>query len=589
MASSKTCQNCKENFEIDSEDLQFYKKMEVPAPTFCWRCRLARKLIWRNERSLYKRTCDLCEKGAISMYPETTPFPVYCHDCFLSDRWDPMKYGRDYDFSKPFFLQFKELQNVVPRPALYATQNVYSDYCNYTAHLKNCYWLFGSWFSEDCGYGQSMYESKDCWDCLFIKSCESCFASSDCTKCYRTHFSRNCLECTDSLFLYDCRDCQNCIFSFNLRNKNYYAFNKQVTKEEFERIKKETLSSHESLEKAKKMFNELVAKEAIHKFLTGAKNENVSGEFVYNSKNVLHSYYIHNGENEKYAIRGGKGQKDTMDGFGIHGGEQSYECINIDFSSRALFAVNGENHLDTNYVVDCDSVEHLFGCISLRKKKYCILNKEYTENEFNELKSKIIAQMNEVPYVDQKGRTYRYGEFFPFEISAHSYNETLAQEYVPITEEFARDLGYSWQSVEDKKYENLKSWTDLPPSIEGVSDDVLSEIILCQAWDSDKESAQAHRCTKGFRLIPSELAVYRRFGLPLPRQCANTRNFELSKLRNPVNFYERQCACDYEVHKNSTKHEHHPEGRCSNTFETAYNPDQPEIVYCEVCYTAEVA
>ena len=516
-------------------------------------------------------------------------FPVYCHDCFWSDGWNPLTYGRTYDFSRPFFEQFKELQDTVPRPALYSTQNLYSDYCNYTAHLKNGYWLFGSWFSEDCGYGQSVLKSKNCWDCLFVKNCESCFSSMDCTKCYRTHFSRNCMECSDSLFLYDCRNCQNCIFSFNLRNQNYYAFNKQVTKEEFEKIKKETLASATALEKAKDRFNDLVRKEAIHKFLTGSKNENVSGEFIYNSKNVHRSYYIHNGENEKYAIRGGEGQKDTMDGFGVHAGELSYECNNIDFSSQAFFSVNGENHLDTNYAVDCDSVEHLFGCIAMRKKKYCILNKEYSEQEFAELKSKIIVQMAQVPYTDRQGRIYRYGEFFPFEIAPYSYNETLAQEYLPVTQLRAEELGYVWQITEDKKYDNLKSWKDLPESVDAVSDTILSEAILCKAWDTDKNLAQAHRCTKGFRLIPNELAVYKSFGLPLPRQCANTRNFELAGLRNPVDFYQRQCACDYEVHKNRAQHSHHPTGRCSNEFETSYSPDRPEIVYCEQCYQSEIA
>jgi hypothetical protein len=250
-----------------------------------------------------------------------------------------------------------------------------------------------------------------------------------------------------------------------LRSQNYYAFNKQVTKEEFEKIKKEVLSSQEALEKAKAKFNEMVRTEAIHKFLTGIKNERVSGEFINNSKNVHHSYYINNGENEKYAVRGGKGQKDTMDGFGIHGGELSYECNNIDFSSRALFSVNGEAHVDTNYAVDCDNVEHLFGCIALRKKKYCILNKEYSEQEFADLKSKIIAQMNEMPYTDAKGRVYRYGEFFPFEIAPHSYNETLAQEYLPVTQMQAGEMDYPWQIIEDKKYENLKSWKDLPESV----------------------------------------------------------------------------------------------------------------------------
>lgn len=148
----------------------------------------------------------------------------------------------------------------------------------------------------------------------------------------------------------------------------------------------------------------------------------------------------------------------------------------------------------------------------------------------------------------------------------------MAQEYLPITEEEAVKMGYSWHNMEDKSYIPTKSWKDLPDTIEKIDDSILSEIILCQAWDLDKKSAQNHKCTKAFRIIPNELAMYRKWNIPLPRKCPNTRNFELSQLRNPVNFWHRKCM---------------KEG-CENEFETSYSPARPEIVYCETCYQQEV-
>src|SRR3989344_736831 len=198
ITQKKRCQNCKNDFEVTSEDFNFYKKINVPFPTFCPQCRLARKLLWRNERSLYKRSCDLCKKSIISMHE---------------------------------------------------TKDIDCSYCNYCTHSKGCYLLFGSWFNENCGYGQTVLESKDCWDCIFVKKCELCFSSTDCTQCSQVFFSQKCSNCIESAFLYDCRNCQNCLFSYNLRNKNYYVFNKQVTKEEYHKIKKEMLSSYTALEK----------------------------------------------------------------------------------------------------------------------------------------------------------------------------------------------------------------------------------------------------------------------------------------------------------------------------------------------------
>jgi len=523
------------------------------------------------------------------MFKSEVSFPVYCHECWWSDKWDPLKFGREYDFSIPFFEQFAMLQKETPRPALYSSQNINSQYCNHTAHNKNCYLMFGSWFSENCGYGNTVLESKDCWDCLFVEKCEACLHTVDSTKSYQLHFSQNCTACTDSAFLYDCKNCQNCLFSYNLRNKNYHVFNQPVSKEEFARIKNETFGSYSVLQKKFSEFRKVVQEKALHKYLVGEHNKDVSGNFIYNAKNVRASFFISGGENEKYAVRSVKAQKDSMDIFGVNGGELGYESNNVDFSSRCYFGVNGENNARTDYLVDCFNVENSFGCTSLRAKKYCILNKQHDEKTYSEMRDKIIAQMENQPYVDKIGRKYSYGEFFPPELSPFAYNETIAQEYAPLTKKQAEKLGFPWQDTSDKNYAATKRWDELPDSISKTDDSVLKENILCEAWDKNKELAKEHQCTKAFRITPDELEVYRKFGLPLPRKCPNTRNFEKFQMRNPVALWHRQCVCDYTAYPNSAKHLHHPTGRCPNEFETSYSPERPEIVYCEQCYQQEVA
>jgi len=106
---TKNCVNCKQNFVIEPEDFVFYEKIVVPAPTFCPRCRLQRRLAWRNERTLYKRKCDLCKQDTLTTYAPEYAGLVYCQKCWWSDEWDQLASGRDYDFSRPFFEQYREL------------------------------------------------------------------------------------------------------------------------------------------------------------------------------------------------------------------------------------------------------------------------------------------------------------------------------------------------------------------------------------------------------------------------------------------------------------------------------------------------
>ena len=42
---------------------------------------------------------------------------------------------------------------------------------------------------------------------------------------------------------------------------------------------------------------------------------------------------------------------------------------------------------------------------------------KYTKEEYLEMLPKVIQHVKDMPYIDKKGRTYNFGEFFPPEIS----------------------------------------------------------------------------------------------------------------------------------------------------------------------------
>lgn len=97
---TKTCQNCKSQFTIESEDFDFYAKIKVPPPTFCPECRSIRRAIFWNEHNLYKKADALTGKEIFSTFPPSSSIKIYEHDYWWSDKWDPMSFGRDYDFSR---------------------------------------------------------------------------------------------------------------------------------------------------------------------------------------------------------------------------------------------------------------------------------------------------------------------------------------------------------------------------------------------------------------------------------------------------------------------------------------------------------
>ena len=230
--SVQACQNCKNSFTIEPEDFVFYEKMKVPPPTWCPECGMQRLMTWRNERSLYHRK-DAFGKEIISIFAPEKSLVVYDQKKWWGDMWDPLDYGMDYDSSRPFFVQFKELFERVPLVALFNKNPVNSEYCNHTEDMKNSYLVFGSIWDENVLYSKGAIKSKDSQDVLFVDNSELHYQSIIFQGCYRLRFSRYCSSCSDSAFLIDCSGCSNCLGCVNLRNKSYYIFNKPYTKKGF--------------------------------------------------------------------------------------------------------------------------------------------------------------------------------------------------------------------------------------------------------------------------------------------------------------------------------------------------------------------
>ena len=533
----------------------------------------------------------MCGKAVIGAYREKTAFPVYCQSCWWTDKWDPMVYGSDYDFNKPFFEQMRELQNKVPRQHINNTEgstSINSDYTNCAGELKNCYLIFGALRDEDCAYGHYINDSHNCVDVLYCFKSQNCYSCLDIESCYNLFYSHSCVQCRDSFFLFDCRNCSHCIGCVGLRNKQYCILNTQYSKEAFEKAK-EALRLHTSsgLAAFKEKFLAL-SLIMLRKYYHGQMNKDFSGDYIASVENTHESFYIKNARGCKFVFWCNNAE-DVYDYFSWGDAELAYECVstgqNTYRSSFIHSAWNGNKEIE--YSSLCFSSSYLFGCIGLRNKKYCILNKQYSEEEYRKLRVKIIEQMREQPYTDKKGNTYSYGEFFPLEISPFYYTDSVAQEHFPLTKEQVLAHGLLWEDPKEKAHEPSLRPENVPETIKEVPDTIGKEIIGCLHQGKCNE-----QCTFAFKITPFELTFYRRFSIPLPQLCHNCRHYERVKMRSPLKLWHRRCACtgtasENGAYTNTISHAHGVEC-CPNEFETSYAPDRPEIVYCEQCYQAEV-
>ena len=551
----KTCAQCRQSFEITDEDLAFYDKISpviggqkqaIPPPTLCPDCRQQRRMGWRNDRTLHHRKSDLSGRQIVSMYSADKPYKVYDQDEWWSDQWDALTYGRDIDFSKAFAFQFDELSKAVPHISLYTTNNENSYYTNHTLNLKNCYLIGGGGNDEDCMYGRFIVNSKDCVEGSSLYSCERCYEGSASERCYGCLFFLNCRNCSDCLMIEDCQSCHDCIGCFGLRNKQYCILNEQLAKEEFERRKRELYPlSWEKIALLRTKLN-LLARTLPHGPSHIFASEDCTGDMIVNSKNCVSCFDVSDCEDCKYVhfTPKGRGSQDCV--FTAPDGvEWCYEVmstVGMTSCMATFLAWYGDR---VYYSTECHHCSHLFGCVGLRNKQYCIFNKQYAPTEYEKLASHLIAHMR---------KTGEWGEYFPLGISRFGYNESVAQEFFPVSREDAGNKGWKWHEEEEQQQRYMGPTVEIPSDIAQVPDAICRQILRCEATG------------KPYKLTPQELKFYRAMHIPVPRKCPDQRYKERADLRNPRKLWNRDCA------------------KCGRRIATTYSPDRLERVLCEQCY-----
>lgn len=558
------CQNCSCEFTIEPDDFSFYEKIKVPPPTFCPECRFQRRASWRNDFSLYSRQCYLCKGNVVSMYSSESGINIFCNKCWWGDKWEGLEFGQDFDFNQDFFSQYKNLIHNVPHIALVNDNNIASIKCEYTGDCwfaKNCYMTFCAWHIENVFYGYMVLAGKNMADCSYIlESSEWLYDCLNCSQCYKLSNSYFCVSSLNSNFLYDCRNVSDCFMCIGLRGEKYCFQNKRYSKEEYENILNSyQLNTYEGREKAKKDFKEFILKYP-RKYAHITHSVKVSGDLLSNSKNSQYCFIGDIMENCKYIQQGGK-NIDSYDITTAGEHEQGYEGVVLDNSSNNKFGLFTVKSQFVEYNMHCHNCKYIFGCVGLKNKQYCILNKQYTKEEYFEMIEKIKKHMNDMPYIDKKGNIYKYGEFFPIELSYFGYNETMAQYFFPLSEKEILNNNYKFQNkIQKTEGKETISIDNMPSDISSLDESFIENIFACE------------KCNRNYKIISDEFKFYKIMNLPIPRKCFYCRQEERLSFRNPLKLWHRSCM---------------KEG-CSNEFETTYAPDRPEIIYCEKCYQNEI-
>ena len=548
---NKTCSDCKNQFKIYSGDFDLYEKIGLKAPQQCFYCRLKQYSAFWVFGKFRKGISDLSGESLITVLPSSPRYPVYKSHEWYGDAWDPMSFGQEYNPLRGFFDQLKELQEKVPRPHQTGRDNLNCDWCDDIWYSKNCYLSRSVFECENINYGYRVVRSKDSFDIansFNLQNSYDCFA---CHNSFNLNFSENCKDCIDSYFLFDCRNCQNCFMSWNLRNKQYCIRNKQYTREEYEKeLEKNKFDSYQNIKKLKSELEDILKNQAVHRENFNLKTTSSTGNYLTNCDKCVNVFSYEDSQNCRNQLRG-LGNKDCIDGMGIFGRVElsgNNSCVldsyNVKHSSWSLGRYS-------EYLDICDDVEYCFGCIGLKKKKYCILNKQYSKGDYDRLKEKIISDM------EKRGE---YGKFLPYSMGICGYNLSTAVVYFPeVQKEDILNKGGYWSEEDLSQSDGIPSF-ELPDSILDTKSDISSQALICP------------KTKYKFNISATEYDFHKRKQFALPRFHSDLRTLEKTRKTTVLKAFPYKCFY------------------CGNDI-TAYYP--PEWNYrkisCEECYKQNIA
>ncbi len=562
---TKKCKISGQEFFVTDKDMEFYDKISpvfagqkylIPSPTLCPDERQRRRLAFRNERKLYHRKCDKSGNQIISIYSPDKPYTVYDQKIWWGDDWSPIDYGAKFDFDTPFFEQFQSLQLRVPRVNLFAKNCENAEFTNHTDHIKNCYLCVDTANSEHIYYSKWVIDCKNCFDCYQIERCQYCHECQYCINTYKSAFCFLCDDSSDCLFSYRLQNCQNCLFCTHLRGKQYCIMNQQYSKEEYEKKKQELeTKTPEQIKKLKQIYNKFV-KNNPREHLIINNSENVFWDFINHSKNIFYGFETLESENLRYCFED-IWMKDSYDAYeSWFECEQQYETHASNRVKFSSFCSLGYDNSFLLYTELCNNSQNCFGCIGLKKQKHCIFNTSYSEHEYQLLCGKIIDHMKS---------TREWWEFFPHELSPFGYDETVAQEYFPLSEKEVLERWWKWKWAEETSSYHGAYYT--PLTIDEYDeknvgynraqkniDELLSGILLCEITQ------------KPFKVIRQELASYIENWLALPTKHPDVRHIERLQSRNQRKLYESNCS------------------DCGEGIITTYAPKEHTRIVCENCY-----
>ncbi|MEK9157353.1 MAG: hypothetical protein AAB448_04495, partial [Patescibacteria group bacterium] len=530
----QACSILGEKWQRDQKEIDVYCRFNVPPLT------VSANTLWK-----WMAYYDAGYQFWWSKHPETgKPVLTFHHPAsgikVLPDvEWHAKDFStitENADPSKPFFDQLRALELRVPFMATFNRVEPENSITLFSFGDRQSYFTFAC-AAERCFFACGAFQAEGSSLMHLVHQITDSHGILKSQRLFRCRYVRESLDCIDSTFLFDCRNCQNCFGAANKRNRQYVFMNEQLTKAEYEqRMAGIDLGKRSVVEQYQKQFDELLAKEGVWPENFNVNIQDSSGEYLANAVHCVECFDSSDAPTNQYRCCWNYGVNDSNAYmWGSVDSTECYMCVSSPNSNQSKFCYRSFRLDNCEFCMTCSDLRDCFGCIGLKKRQFCIFNKQYTEEEYWRLVDEIKCAM-----LDRA----EYGNYLPTALSSTFVPESGAVVYGGATEEQLRLLG---GQIFEADAEGATGADRIDPSkarrrdeIPDAIDDLGDEWIGVPIYDEVSK--------RTFTYLRPEVEHYRRLRIAPPNIHFIRRIQELSHSGQVAAFEHATCSkCQTDV------------------------------------------
>lgn len=129
-----------------------------------------------------------------------------------------------------------KIQDRFPVTQTHEDFNQNTPFGNYIYYNKDCYMCFDATNNESCAYIYEGHKNKMCYDISLSGESQLSYEFIDSALLFNCNYAMWSKSCQDSWYMMSCFDVKDSIGCFGLNHRQYCILNRQLSKEDYERI-----------------------------------------------------------------------------------------------------------------------------------------------------------------------------------------------------------------------------------------------------------------------------------------------------------------------------------------------------------------